>query len=327
MPLSAEDKRIVQSWADSVSRDVQIRLSRTHDARSAEFEAFLDELRSLAPGIRVAMDDETESGLPGLAILENLLFQAIPAGYELMPFLDLLRAGIAARQGNAPEGLSEEPRLEWPAAIRVYVAPQCPHCPRAVGLIGPLALEDPRIVVTIIDGTLFPELAARDGIRSAPTTLLDEAFRWTGIPPMNELRRALVERDPSQLSAESLTRMLKDGEAERLAAMMADCGRMFSGFQRLLDHPEWSVRLGAVVVVEELAEKSMELARMHVEPVWERFTGLERPIQGDVIYLSGLVGPREWIPRLETLLRDEPSEDMREVLGEAIEAILSRQGA
>ncbi len=322
MPLSAEEARIVRTWADHAPGKISLRLYRTQDARSASFGAFVDELRNLAPFIEVFSEDQPDPGPLGLAIRDNLLFQAVPSGHELQPFLELMRAG-AERAMNA-ESTVKGFSLQWPATIRIYVAPHCPHCPRAVNLLAPLAFEDSRISVTVIDGTLFPELAERDGIRSAPTVLLDEAFRWTGIPPMEELRHALAERDPTQLSAVSLTRILKDGEAERLAAMILACGRAFPELGHVITHPEWSVRLGAAVVMEELAEQDRELAWRHLKPLWDRFSALERPIQGDVVYLMGLAAPREFLPRLEELIRAEVSEDMREVLKEAMEAILTR---
>jgi glutaredoxin len=325
MPISAEDARIVRAWSAGVTSEIEIRFRRTNDRRSAQIESFLEALWMLAPSVRVVVDDENETEPPGIMLRDNLRFQAIPAGHELNPFLELLMAGVDLRSGDPPEDPRGRLQLDWPATVRIYVSPHCPHCPLAVNLIAPLAYESPRITVTIIDGTLFPELAARDGIRSAPTILLDDAFRWTGVPPLDELLQALRERDPTQLSADSLKDMLKDGDAGRLAAMILKCGRVFPGFQHLIDHPEWSVRLGAVVLLEELSESNRELARMHVEPVWQRFASLDPSVKGDVVYVSGLAGPLEWIPKLEALLLENPSEEMREVANEALAAILSRE--
>jgi len=326
MPVSAEDAQRVGEWSARVGADIEIRFQRTLDDRSALFEAYLDELRKLAPHVRIVLGNEGGDGPPAIILRENLRFQALPEGFELQPFLELLRAGAEPDPGDAADRPASPIQVEWPATIRIYVSPHCPHCPRAVSQIAPLAFENPRIDVTIIDGMLFPELATRDRIRSAPTVLLDETFRWTGVPPGEELMRALLDRDPSELSAESLKRMLTEGEAERLATMMVKHGRVFPGFEQLIDHPEWSVRLGAVVVMEELAEKSRELARMSLEPVWERFAGLDRSVKGDVVYLSGLVGPLDWAPRLEALRGEDASEDMREVVDEALENI-RRHGA
>ena len=322
MLISDQDAARVRAWSVHVTKDLDLHFRRTDDARSRQLERFLDELSELCSAVRIVIDDEGESGPPAILLKPNLSFQAVPIGLELQPFLDLLWTAASQHVGEtAQDRLPPAHPIQWPAAIRIYISPHCPHCPGAVTQIGPLALVNPEVTVTIIDGTLFSELAEQDGVRSAPTILLDASFRWTGVVPMEDLLRALRERDPAQLSAESLLRMLKDGQADRLAAMMVECARVFPEFQRLIDHPEWSVRLGAVVVMEELAEANRELARQSLEPVWERFAQLNDSVKGDVIYLSGLVGSPAWIPRIEALLREDVSEEMREVVTEALESL------
>lgn len=325
MEMSDEEARQVRQWSARVGADIEIRFQRASDSRAPRFEAFLDQISKLAPRVRVILEEEGESGLPGIVLADNLRLLAIPEGPELQPFLDLLvtRVQTAAEK----DSLRAEPRGDptYPATIKIYISPGCPHCPRAVSQIGPLAFELPFVDVTVIDGALFPELTARDGIRSAPTVLLDESFRWTGVAPREELLKAIGDRDPSQLSVESLKRMLKEGEADRLAAMILRLGRVFPAFHRLIDHPEWSVRLGAVVVMEELAEMNRDLARLMLEPVWDRIAGLDRSVKGDVAYLSGLVGSREWISRLKALREQEATEEIQEVVDEALEMIASRE--
>lgn len=325
MPFSDQDADRVRIWSKQIRGDVEIHFRRTTDERSEQLETFLDELWRLTPAVRVVVDEEEGVGPPAIVLHENLIFQAIPVGLELLPFLDLLEGVVSPGAPDAGGGDgAAEPPIEWPAAIRIYISPHCPHCPGAVSRIAPLALQHPNVAVSIIDGGLFPELARRESIRSAPTVLLDESFRWTGVPPVEELIRALRERDPTMLSAGSLERMLKDGQAGRLAAMMLDCGRAFPEFQKLIDHPEWSVRLGAVVVIEDVAEKNRELARASLEPVWRRFEQLDPSIRGDVVYLSGLVGSPDWIPRIEALLTDDLSDEMRDVVTEALESLAAR---
>jgi hypothetical protein len=324
MSMSAGEARQVSEWSERTRTDVEIRFRRTSDARSLRLESFLDQFWKLAPQVRIVVDDEGESGPPAISVRENLKFHAVPEGLELEPFLDLLQASTESGSENASDAAQSALDEAWPATIKVYISPRCPHCPQAVRQVGPLALKHPQVTVTVIDGALFPELAERDGIRSAPTVLLDDAFRWTGAPPRDEFFRAIRDRDPTQLSAESLERMLKEGEAERLAEMILGQGRVFPAFQRLIDHPEWSVRLGAVVVMEELAEKNRDLARLSLEPVWDRVAELDHPVKGDVIYLSGLVGSTEWVPDLTALRTQETSEELQEVVDEALGMIASR---
>jgi hypothetical protein len=102
--------------------------------------------------------------------------------------------------------------------------------------------------------------------------------------------------------------------------MMLERGEIFPAFTDLVTHPEWSVRLGAVVVVEEMAEKNPRLAGSVLPPLWERFSTVDTTVKGDILYLTGLAGsPEEWGERLRAILRSELPEDLRESAREALE--------
>jgi alkyl hydroperoxide reductase subunit AhpF len=70
---------------------------------------------------------------------------------------------------------------------------------------------DKKLQLTIIDGTLFPEMMQTYQIRSVPTLLLDEQFRWTGSIPLEELIDTINTRDPAALGSASLESYHKRG--------------------------------------------------------------------------------------------------------------------
>jgi hypothetical protein len=213
--------------------------------------------------------------------------------------------------------------MDLPARIKIYVSSHCPFCPRVLKEIQPLAFTGSFLVVTVIDGALFPEMAEKDGVRSAPTTILDSGMRWTGLMRPEELRNALAHRDPSQLSAETLKNFVKEGNAGRLAEMMLQRDLVFPAFIDLLLHPEWSVRLGAMVTAEEIGERNPKLGREILPDLWERMESeaVQDSIRGDIVYLIGTLGSQEWIPRLERFLANSQSEDLREIAEEALQKI------
>lgn len=228
---------------------------------------------------------------------------------------------------SAPEQLrSRIERVSLPADLKIYVTPRCPFCPSVLSEIVPLALLNPVLHLTVIDGALFPELAAEDGVRSVPTAILDGAFRWTGAGHMDEIVDAILNRDPALLGAKSLEGFLKEGNAEALARMMMERGQVFPALMDLFESPDWSTRLGAMVVVEEIAEKSPELSEEILGQIWNRLHRISGPARGDVMYLFGLGQPRSklWIDRLEGVLADE-GEEVREVVMEALERLNSPQ--
>jgi hypothetical protein len=266
--------------------------------------------------------------LPAIVLGASVRWQAIPEGGELMPFLRTLEMHFSpgSAAASVPEALrSQIESVSLPADLKIYVTPQCPFCPNVLREILPLALLNPVLHLAVIDGALFPELAAGDGVRSAPTVILDGAFRWTGAGHMDEIVDAVLNRDPAHFGAKSLEDFIKEGNAGALAQMMIDRRQVFSAFTDLLENSDWSVRLGAMVVVEEIAEKSPELSEEMLNLLWNRLHVISGPARGDVIYLFGLgqPGSKLWIERLKGILEDE-DEEGREVVIEALEKLYSQ---
>jgi hypothetical protein len=175
-----------------------------------------------------------------------------------------------------------------------------------------------QIRLTIIDGTLFTETAQRHQVRSAPTLLLDEQFRWTGSVPLKELIAMMADRDPARLGASCLETMLKEGNAAKLADMMLATKKMIPAFLDMLVHEQMFVRLGAMVVMEELCERDPALARQAVDPLWERFERASEQIKGDIVHVLGDTGDRQMISTLEALLHDPIGPELKDAVQDAL---------
>jgi HEAT repeat protein len=169
-------------------------------------------------------------------------------------------------------------------------------------------------------------MAQSNQIRSVPTLLLDEQFRWTGSFRLEEVVEIMTNRDPAKLGSSSLERMLKEGNAAQLAEMMLDKEEMFPAFLDLLIHKKWPVRLGAMVAMEEITDRNPELAAQVIDPLWERFHQVEDPVKGDIIYILGESGDYKIAPRMEMILSGEYHAEVKEAAGEALEKIEARRG-
>ena len=112
--------------------------------------------------------------------------------------------------------------------------------------------------------------------------------------------------------------ILKDGNAAQLARMMMDAGKIFQAFYDVLTHHSWSVRLGAMVAVEELIDVQPELAAHMNTPLWERFSAVSEPVQGDILYILGEVGHPDVKGTLESVLNGDYSAEVKEAAEEAL---------
>jgi hypothetical protein len=321
--MEQKDQKKVRTWATK-AKDARITLMKNDDPRSLDFGAFLADLVRMAPQIRLETETVDAVEHPGLALTENLLYYAIPAGLELDPFLDALSLTGDRSIAVDPVMARQLAAVTLPADLRVFMGLHCPHCPGVIARLTPLAISNRNIRVSIIDCERFPEEAKAENVQAVPTVVLDDGFRWTGQLRVEEIVDVLIHRDPAGLAPSTLARMLKEGDASRLASMMLERKEIFPAFLGLLVSKSWPVRMGAMVVMEELSEKDPTLALQTAEPLWDRFDEADDTIKGDLLYVLGGLESPEMIQRLRNVQNGPFSPDVKEAATEAIQKIEGR---
>lgn len=267
--MTPEDKQRILQWHSEIPGDgLRIRLIPSESPELKPLKQFCNKLIELAPEISLKKDEPDSGPSPGIRIADNITYQAVPSDQELAPFLSALAGPGDPIDTTTAETVS---KLQAPALIDIFVAPQCPFCPNVVTKLLALAHTCPLIHVNIIDGTLFSELAGNAQIRSVPTVILDDEFRWTGAVQLGEIVDMMLNRDPARLGADTLVKMLQDGSAGRLGQMMIEYGQIFPAFLDLVGHPKWSIRLGAMVAFEYIAESDPQLTGHAVTMLLDRF--------------------------------------------------------
>jgi hypothetical protein len=305
----------------ALSSDIKIGLADTGHPQSQVFQKFCDNLVHLVPKIRIVKEDGTPRKPPQILIGNGIRYQALPGGLELPPFIQALTA-----LGSEPLQISEsiKSRLKenkLPATLTVFIAPQCSYCPQVISQLIPLSMIDAGVQLTVVDGTLFPDAAQTHQIQSVPTLLLDSQFRWTGQVPLDEIIDAICTRNPVLLGSTSLESILNDGQASYLAAMMLDAQEIFPSIYELLIHDKWSIRLGAMVVMEEIAEKNPALATQAIDPLWAQFEAVADQVKGDILYLFGEFGDAKAIPSLKSVTAGDFDAEVKEAAREALEKL------
>lgn len=317
--MTPEDEAIITEWYRNVDGEISIGLIRAEDHRSKQIQAFCEDFSRLAPGVRIKKEDNDGEQAPGISIGENISYHAVPLGRELAPFLDAL-SDRAALAGKLPSQVRDAlNQLKVPAMLKVYIAPQCPFCPQVVTLLLTLAASESLIYITVIDGALFSEGAENDHVRSVPTVILDDQFRWTGAIQLEELVHMMLTRDPSQLGTDSLRKIIEQGDAAGLAQMMMESGKIYPAFLDLLTHEKWQIRLGAMVTFEFLAEERKEMASQVIVPLWDRFSRVDDKVKGDILYVLGESKDPSVIPKLKSVCNGPYSGEVQEAAIEALE--------
>ena len=322
--MTAQEERRIREWGEELPDEIRIGLHVTEDTRSAELNRFCMNLTRLAPKIAVFHEESDADGAPWIRVGHAIRYHAVPLNMELEPFLEALSRLQQQTSGLSLSLLDEVKKLRHPALLKLYVSPQCPVCPSIIRQIARLPAANEFIALTIIDCALFPEMAQANRIQSVPTIILDEQFRWAGPVQLEELVSIIMNRDPAALSASSLERMLVEGDAMEVAEMMLAKQDIFPQFLDLLIDKKWSVRVGAMVAMEEVADRSPELLVRVVDPLWERFHAVEDPIKDDILYILGKSGSSELAARLETILNAPYSAIVKEAAKETLQTLLEK---
>ncbi len=322
--MKNEDLECIQNHPGRSAEGMRLNLILTRDDRSRTLETFIRTLENHWPALVVERTRADDDGPPLLEFGDGLRFQGLPENTKLSPFLDILAGEVAPPPEEQRAILN---RMAFGEELRLYVAALCPHCPKAFRQWAALALAGPNLRVRVVDGSLFPEEAARDGVQAVPTLVMNGDWRWSGNIPVNDVLRQLSDRDPSQLSAAALEGLVKEGRAAKLAEAMQAHGSIFPAFIDLLTHAKWPVRLGAMVAMEALIESDPELSRTIVPLLMDRFDALDEQAKGDALYILGEAGDKETLALLRTIPLEGAGAEVQQAAQEATASITARMHA
>jgi hypothetical protein len=319
--LTPQEETRIHRFNATLSKEVTVEVHLSEDSRSAEFDQFCKRLVNIAPKIKTVVNGGEPESLPAIRIGPRLRYHGIPTGRELDPFLEAL-AYLDTKPADLPQSIKAKfTGTSVPADIRVFVTPVCQFCPGVLRQILPLPFVVESVSLTVIDGVLFTDLAEKSKIRSVPTILLDNQFRWSGAVTLDELSQAIVHRDPAMLGGPTLERMILDGGAFDLAEMMLNQGKIFPAFIDLLADETLNVRLAAMVTAEELAAGDHELASQMIEPLQSRFQDAVDTVKGDILYVLGEIRSRKPLPILNDVINGNYDAEVKEAAQEAVEKI------
>lgn len=314
MKISDQAMRIVGTWSAAQDRPLEIRLTAADHPHTEQLREFCQWLAGECAQLTISETVTPGKDLPALHLRQGaIVYRSVPMGTELEPFLEAL----ASDDGTAPGDFR-------PAALQIFVAAGCPHCPGAVRALLPLALADGPVSLEVIDSETCSELAEADNVKSVPTLILDQTFRWTGTIRHGDIEELLSPGIRSGISAGALERLLESGNAGPVADLMLQDGQANPGLCQLMANEAMSVRLGAMMVVEDLLERSPELVERLVPELWQQLPQASEPAQGDMLYIIGEAGPPNMVAGINRFLETDPHPEVAEAAREALERLAER---
>ncbi|MFN3302840.1 MAG: alkyl hydroperoxide reductase subunit F [Roseateles sp.] len=233
--LDAALKTQLQGYLDHVKLPFEIVASLDDSTASAEMRELLEEIAGMNDKITLIVNQGTDgldTRTPSFLLRrtgteQSLRFAAIPLGHEFTSLvLALLWTGghppkVEQAQIDAVKALDRDLDFE------IYMSLSCHNCPDVVQALSLMAIVNPRIRTTVIDGGLYQaEVEARD-IMAVPSVYLNGEHFVSGRISLEELIAKLdsgsAARDAQKLDAEAPYDMLiiGGGPAGAAAAVYA----------------------------------------------------------------------------------------------------------
>jgi len=318
--MNQSDENKIKQWGREFKHNQRIKVVLGRQEESAYLEEFCDRLKALAPALSIVRTENSD-GQPGIHLSENIVYRAVPENAELDLFLGAVAGVFYEGTGMIkPPDEALVQSLEESVNFDVYISSHCPFCPHVVSAMLLVAAASSLVNVNIIDGTIFTKQAQDNEIKAVPTVILDGRFRWTGQVNMNEIMDVAVSGSSTDFGVETLKSIVEGGNAQTVAQMMMDRGELYPAFIELLTDEKWSVRLGAMVVFEYLAESDDLLAGLLIEALWERFDLVDDNVKGDILHLFGESNRKDARNKVESvILNTSYSAAVLEAAKEALE--------
>ncbi|MFO3715605.1 alkyl hydroperoxide reductase subunit F [Anaerococcus cruorum] len=182
-------KQQLAQYLDMLKTKVTIGLSATNDEKSDKVREFVEEVAELSNKIKVEEKELTYT--PSFEIKGDfdhgkIIFAGVPLGHEFASFaLAMLQAG-----GIEPKvDESTKKRIESIEGgdFETIVSLSCHNCPDVVQAINIMAILNPNVNHTMIEGSMFQDIAESRDVLAVPAIFKDGEFFEGGKQTMDSL--------------------------------------------------------------------------------------------------------------------------------------------
>ena len=208
--LDANLKAQLASYLERISQPVEIVASLDDTPASKEMQALLKDIADASPRISVVETRDGPWRTPSFSVnrpgeSHGPRFAGLPMGHEFTSLvLALLQVG-----GYPPKVeqalLDQIKALDGDFEFEVYVSLTCHNCPDVVQALNLMAVQNPRIKATMIEGGLFQDEIKERQVMGVPTVFLNGTMFGSGRMTLEEIVAKIdtgaVKREAEKISA------------------------------------------------------------------------------------------------------------------------------
>jgi NADH-dependent peroxiredoxin subunit F len=208
--LDANLKAQLAAYLERMTQPVEIVASLDDTQASRDMQALLKDITDASSRITVIETREGPYRTPSFQVNcpgqnHGPRFAGLPMGHEFTSLvLALLQVG--GYPPKVEQALLEQIRaLDADLDFEVYVSLTCHNCPDVVQALNLMAVQNPRIKATMIEGGLFQQEIEERKIMGVPTVFLNGTFFGSGRMSLEEIvakvDTAGAERESQKISA------------------------------------------------------------------------------------------------------------------------------
>ena len=218
--LDAATKAQLKSYLERATKPIEIVASLDDSQASGELQSLLKDIADSSPLVKVTESRSDNLRKPSFSVnrpSENHgpRFAGLPMGHEFTSLiLALLQVG-----GYPPKVeddiLQQIRALDGDFDFEIYVSLSCHSCPDVVQALNLMAVQNPRIRATMIDGSLFQDEVKARQIMAVPTVFLNGTEFSQGRMSLEEILAKIdtsgVEREAKKIDGKAAFDMLMVG--------------------------------------------------------------------------------------------------------------------
>ena len=208
--LDAATKAQLQSYLERATQPIEIVASLDDSKASGELQSLLKDVADSSPLVTVTESRDDNHRKPSFSInrpSENHgpRFAGLPMGHEFTSLI-LALLQIGGYPPKVEEAVLQQIRaLDGDFEFEIYVSLTCHSCPDVVQALNLMAVQNPRIKTTMIDGALFQDEVKARQIMAVPTVFLNGTEFSQGRISLEEILAKLdtggIEREARKIDA------------------------------------------------------------------------------------------------------------------------------
>ena len=190
MALDAQIKGQLAQYLQLLESDVVLQAQLGDDENSQKVRDFLEEIAAMSE--RISMAPANLSRTPSFKIAKlgqesGVEFAGLPLGHEFTSFVMALLQ-VSGRPPKIEDDLAARIKaIQKPLHLETYVSLTCHNCPDVVQAFNIMAVLNPNISHTMVEGGMFQDEVAAKKIMSVPAVFHDGQLFHSGRATIDEL--------------------------------------------------------------------------------------------------------------------------------------------